>query len=116
MKKIIITCLLAAPAIGAYAQYTGPGAEATATTVKQLLDAGKDDQRVVLRGHLVKQVGDEKYQFADNTGQMPVKIDHKRFPAGQSVSEASTVELTGKYDKEFVGTSKVKVHEIKVIQ
>jgi len=25
-----------------------------------------------------------------------VKIDHKRFPAGQSVSEASTVELTGK--------------------
>ncbi|RDK03426.1 NirD/YgiW/YdeI family stress tolerance protein [Paraburkholderia lacunae] len=116
MNKTIIACLLAAPAIAAYAQYTGPGAEAAATTVKQLLDAGKDDQHVVLRGHLVKRVSDEQYRFADNTGQVLVKIDHKRWPAGQPVSDASTVELTGKYDKEFVGTSTVKVDEIKVIQ
>lgn len=116
MKKLIIACLFATSAAAAYAQYTGPGAEATATTVKQLRDAGKDDQRVVLRGHIVKSTGDERYQFVDSTGEIPVKIDHKRWPAGQPVGETTPVQLTGKYERKFVGTSKVKVYDIRVVQ
>jgi uncharacterized protein (TIGR00156 family) len=126
MKKIIIALALTTSAVAAFAQYTGPGASApattttaaptTTTTVKQLLDAGKDDQRVVLRGHIARSVGDEKYEFTDGTGQVRLEIDHKRWPAGQPVSEKSTVELTGKYDKELIGKSKVEVKEIKVIQ
>lgn len=118
MKKTIIALTLTAASLTALAQYTGPGAtaQATATTVKQLLDAGKDDQAVVLRGHITRHIGDEEYEFTDDTGQMLVKIDHKRWPAGQSVSETSTVELTGKYDKEFFGKSKIDVKEVKVVQ
>jgi uncharacterized protein YdeI (BOF family) len=70
----------------------------------------------VLRGHPVKQSGDEEYPFADDTGQMPGKIDHQRCPAGQPISAASTVVLTGKYAKALVGAPTVKVNEIKVIQ
>jgi uncharacterized protein (TIGR00156 family) len=117
MKKQIIACLIAvSAAAAAHAQYTGPGAQAAVATVKQLLDAGKDDQAVTLRGHIVKSVGDEKYRFADDTGEILVKIDRKRWPAGQPVDDKSTVELTGKYDKALIGTSKVKVRSLKVVQ
>lgn len=118
MKKTIIALALAVPALTAFAQYTGPGAETAAqsVTIKQLLASGKDDQHVVLRGHITKQLGDEKYQFSDGTGEIPVKIEHKRWPEGQAVNDKHTVELSGEYDKEIVGTSKLKVKQIKVIQ
>ena len=116
MKKLIIAGLIATFAAAAHADYTGPGAQPAATTVKQLTDAGKDDQRVVLRGHVLKAMGDEKYTFSDGTGEIPVKIDHKRWPAGQPVNETTTVELTGKYDKAFVGMPKVKVYDVRVVQ
>lgn len=120
MKKMIIALALAVPALPAFAQYSGPGpgadAAAQSTTVKQLLASGKDDQHVVLRGHITKRIDDEKYQFSDGTGEMPVKIEHKRWPDGQTVNDKSTVELTGEYDKEVIGTSKLKVKQIKVFQ
>ena len=117
MKKQIIACLVATSAVAvAHAQYTGPGAQAPVATVKQLQDAGKDDQRVTLRGHIVKAMGDEKYQFADDTGEIVLKIDRKRWPQGQPVDDKSMVELTGKYDKELIGASKVEVRSLKVVQ
>ena len=116
MKKQIIACLIATSAVAvAHAQYTGPGAQTAVTTVKQLIEAGKDDQHVTLRGHIVKSIGDEKYQFADDTGEILVKIDRKRWPEGP-VDDKSTVELTGKYDKELIGASKVKVRSLQVVQ
>ncbi|MEM5299767.1 NirD/YgiW/YdeI family stress tolerance protein [Burkholderia sp. JPY481] len=93
MKKLIVACLIAMSAAAAHAAYTGPGAEATATTVQQLRDAGREDQRTSPRGHIVKSIGDRKYQFAGGTAEIPVKIEHERWPAGQ-----------------------VKVYDIKVVQ
>jgi uncharacterized protein (TIGR00156 family) len=116
MKKMMVACSLAIPVVAAHAQYTGPSADVTATKVQQLLEAGTDDQPVKLRGHILKHVNDEKYQFADKTGQILVEIDHKHWPAGQPVNDASTVELTGEYDKELVGTSHVEVREVKIVQ
>ncbi|MCG5076732.1 YgiW/YdeI family stress tolerance OB fold protein [Paraburkholderia tagetis] len=116
MKKLIIAGLVATFAAAAHAQYTGPGAQPAATTVQQLTNGGKDDQRVVLRGHVLKAMGDEKYTFSDGSGEILVKIDQKRWPSGQPVSETSTVELTGKYDKELFGMPKVKVQDVRVVQ
>ncbi|MGF6380553.1 NirD/YgiW/YdeI family stress tolerance protein [Paraburkholderia atlantica] len=104
MKKLIIACPIVRSAAEAHAVYAGPRAEAAVTTVHQLRDAGKDDQHVAPRGHIVK------------LAEIPLKIDHKLWPAGQPLNETSTIELTGKHDKEIVGTSKVKVHDIKVVQ
>lgn len=116
MKKLMIAGLIATCTATAHADYTGPGARPVATTIQQLVDEGKDDQRVVLRGHVLKAMDDEKYAFSDGTGEIPVKIDHKRWPAGQPVSETTLVELTGKYDKVFVGMPKVKVSDVRVVQ
>ncbi|NUY00906.1 NirD/YgiW/YdeI family stress tolerance protein [Paraburkholderia youngii] len=115
MKKLIVACLIATSTAEAHAVCTGPGVEATATTVQQLRDAGREDQRIALRGHIVKSIG-EKYQFADSTGELPVKIDHKHWPAEEPVNQTGTIELAGKYDKEIVGASKAKVYDIKVVQ
>ncbi|MDR3097197.1 MAG: NirD/YgiW/YdeI family stress tolerance protein [Paraburkholderia sp.] len=116
MKKLIIAGLIATFAAAAHAEYTGPGAQPAATTVQQLTSGGKDDQRVVLRGRVLKAMGDEKYTFSDGTGEIVVKIDHKRWPSGQQVSETTPVELTGKYDKEMFGQPKVKVQDVRIVQ
>ncbi|ADG19395.1 conserved hypothetical protein [Paraburkholderia atlantica] len=116
MKKLIIACPIVTSAVEVHAICAGPRAAATVTTVHQLRDAGKDDQRVAPRGHIVKSIGDENYRFADSTAEIPLKIDHKLWPAGRPLNETSTIELTGKRNKEIVGTSKVKVHDIKVVQ
>lgn len=115
MKKLMLASLLIAPTLAAHAQYTGPDAS-VATTVKQLTRAGVDDQRVMLRGHIVRRLSDKQYQFADNTGEIVVKIERERWPAEQPINETHRVELIGKYDKEMIGPSKVKVRSIKVIQ
>ncbi|MDL4915238.1 MAG: YgiW/YdeI family stress tolerance OB fold protein [Enterobacterales bacterium endosymbiont of Blomia tropicalis] len=68
-------------------------------TVKQAEDM-KDDSWITVRGQLVKQLGDEDYQFRDQTGTMKVEIDHKRWD-GQTISPKDHVELTGELDKDF---------------
>jgi len=87
-----------APKAAAQGGYSGPGA-AQPTTVKQLLDTGRDDQPARLQGRIVSFEGDERYTFEDATGRMIVEIDDEDFPAGQAVSAEQRVELIGEFDK-----------------
>ncbi|CAM3724356.1 YgiW/YdeI family stress tolerance OB fold protein [Castellaniella denitrificans] len=87
-----------APKAAAQGGYSGPGA-AQLTTVKQLLDTGRDDQPARLQGRIVSFEGDERYTFEDATGRMIVEIDDEDFPAGQTVSAEQRVELIGEFDK-----------------
>ncbi len=116
MKTIAMACVLAVFSTLSHAQYTGPSTVPVAMTVGQIQESGKDDQRVLLRGRIVKYLGDEKYQFTDGTGEIQVEIDHDLWPSGQPISEKSEVELVGKYDKELIGKSEVEVKSIKVLQ
>lgn len=118
MKNIVVVMALTLSAPMAWAQYAGPDmdAAAQATTVRQLLASGKDDQYVVLRGRIQKRIDDEEYQFTDGTGDMVVEIKHERWPETRAVNEQDTVELTGEYDKELMGPSKLKVKQVKMIQ
>ena len=115
MKKslLILICALA-PLFSAHAQYVGPGAQEPLTTVKQLQERGVDDQHVVLRGRLLSAQGKKRYLFADDTGQLVVKIEHKLFPQGVKVDEKTVVELRGEYDKEK-RRSEVDVDMLKVV-
>jgi uncharacterized protein (TIGR00156 family) len=113
MKKTLLALALAVSALPALAQYTGPGPQPI--TVKQLQASGHDDQFVVLRGHLTRQISGERYQFSDGTGTLLVKIDTDRWPAGSTVNDKNTVELAGQYDKEIFGTPKLKVKRIQTL-
>ncbi|OON59679.1 hypothetical protein B0920_20545 [Massilia sp. KIM] len=125
---------LAQPAAAAAKAYTGPstqaqpaaGAAAAAAkgyagpssvplmTVKDLLDKGKDDQAVRLKGRLLSHKGGDEYEFADQSGKMTVEIDADRFPAGTTVDHNTLVELSGEFDKETFGDSSLDVEQLTV--
>lgn len=123
MKKIITAVSLALLSAAAIAQYTGPGPKPRytgpsgmpAAPVKQLLEHGKDDQYATLRGRIVRYLGDKHYLFADQSGQMRVEIDPKHFPLHQPIDDKTTVEITGKLDKELLGKAELDVKQLRVI-
>lgn len=88
----------AASAPAAHGSYAGPSS-VPLLTVKQLLDAGKDDQHARLQGRIVSHDGGDRYTFEDATGRLTVEIDDEDFPAGQTVSAQQRVELLGEFDK-----------------
>lgn len=96
------------------AGYSGPSG-APLMTAKDLLAKGKDDQYVRLKGKLTSHKGDEDYEFTDASGKITVEIDADRFPAGVKVDHNTVVELTGEFDKEMFGESKLDVEQIKVV-
>ncbi|MBN3820865.1 NirD/YgiW/YdeI family stress tolerance protein [Paraburkholderia sp. Se-20369] len=117
MKQLatLLTIALAVLPAAAHAQYTGPSA-VTATTVKDLLANGKDDQHVQLQGRIVKHVGGEDYEFADATGTIRVEIDDKLWAGGQPVGERNEVKLTGEFERKWSGRVKVDADRIDVLR
>lgn len=83
--------------------YTGPGAIAPITQVSAALEAA-DDTPVVLEGRLLRQLRDEHYEFADQSGSIEVEIDDEDLPA-QPIDQNSRVRLYGEVDRDLSGRS-----------
>lgn len=132
ISKLIVITVLAAGSTAVIAQdsgYTGPsGTSSTQAipnysgpstvpnmTARQLLENGVDDQYATLKGKLVRHTGGKQYVLADASGEIHVEIPTKYFPANQTIDANTTVELTGKFDKERFGTSTLEVKHIKVV-
>jgi uncharacterized protein (TIGR00156 family) len=132
ISKLIVITVLAAGSSAVIAQssgYTGPsGTSFTPAspnyagpsnvpnmTARQLLANGLDDQYATLKGKLVRHTGGKQYVLADASGEIQVEIPAKYFPANQTIDANTAVELTGKFDKEHFGTSKLEVKHIKVL-
>ncbi|MDR1277542.1 MAG: NirD/YgiW/YdeI family stress tolerance protein [Treponema sp.] len=78
--------------------YKGPGLDAvTVETAKNL----QDDYPVLMRGKIERFLGDEKYLFTDETGNIIVEIDNELWN-GISVNQNDMVEITGEVDKELL--------------
>jgi len=78
--------------------FTGPGAQAVSVQEAKNL---RDDAPVILRGTILRFLGDERYLFSDNTGTIVVEIDDKLW-IGFSVSENELVEIRGEVDRELL--------------
>ncbi len=78
--------------------------QALITPVKKALRM-RDDTIVILRGNLVRRIGDEKYLFHDATGEIIVEIDDDKW-GGVTASPKDTLELSGEIDRDI---NKVKV-------
>ncbi|MGN7438605.1 MAG: YgiW/YdeI family stress tolerance OB fold protein [Alcanivorax sp.] len=115
MKKKILTLaaltasVTIASAPEASAQYKGPTANSI-TTVSEVLANGKDDQYVRLIGTITKQVSEEKYTFADETGEIRVEIDNEVFKT--PVDENTKVEIRGEIENDFMETPEIDVESI----
>lgn len=94
-----LVMLLAAGAAAAESSggFTGPdGVRAvTASEAKGL----PDDARIQVTGYLVRSIGDEEYEFQDDTGALVVEIDEDEW-GGAKVNPETRVELTGELDND----------------
>lgn len=99
----------------AHAQYSGPNAQTTLDTVAAVLKKPVDDQAVVLRGYLTRQVAKEKYLFSDGTGEIRVDIDDK-YLRGVQINDKTKVELHGEVEKDFLESPEIDVDIVRIIQ
>ena len=65
-------------------------------TVSQVKEM-RDDVPVIVQGHIVQRMGDDKYLFEDSTDSVTVEIDRKDW-RGQTVTPSDTVKLYGEVD------------------
>ena len=113
-KKVLFLAvgLLALVIFTTHAQqggYSGPGTQGTQggfggpgaspVSVAQALTL-RDDSPVILRGRIVRFLGDEKYTFTDSTGSITIEIDRRTWGT-LSVNENDTVEISGEIDREL---------------
>ena len=110
MKKIILASALVFASSTAFAAqntqvvkggFTGPSS-VTVSTVRAALDSD-DDAAVTLTGYITSSLGNEEYQFKDETGEVRIEIDHKDWNGIEATPETKIV-IHGEVDKEWTET------------
>jgi uncharacterized protein (TIGR00156 family) len=106
MKANVVAMSLGAAALAAMAAQADPaqgGFKGPSTvelaTVAQASEMD-EEATVKLQGFIVKAVGDEKYEFQDDTGTITVEIDDEDW-RGLEVGPSDRVELTAEVDREW---------------
>ena len=107
MKEILIALGLALASSVAVADkatggFTGPDA-LKVVTVAEALDM-RNDSAVKLQGFILRSLGDEKYEFRDDSGTMTIEIDNDDW-GGVKASPDVKVELIGEIDKDLLKTT-----------
>ncbi|AUL89603.1 TIGR00156 family protein [Escherichia coli] len=113
MKKVLIAALISGVSFGALHSRVVSGPEAERSTVAQAKEL-KDDAWVILEGSIVKKVGDERYEFRDNSGTIVTDIDDSVW-AGQNVSPKDKVRIEGEIDKDL-SSVEVDVKALKLLK
>lgn len=87
--------------------FEGPKVNVNQTTVAEALKMS-DESRVSLVGQIINSLGDDKYTFKDQTGEVVIEIDDEDWQ-GQKVTPENTIEITGEIDKEFAEPMQIDV-------
>ncbi|QYK01502.1 NirD/YgiW/YdeI family stress tolerance protein [Shewanella psychrotolerans] len=95
---LILSCVLTLPA---FAADNEPRAQKPINRAADTLKV-KDDMPVELTGHLIKSLGDEKYLFRDNSGDVEVEIDNALW-RDIEVNSNTSVTLRGDINDEWQG-------------
>ena len=101
MQKLSLAVLLASACLAlspaANAEYTGPAADKTTSTVSEA-KAMPDNSAVILQGTLATASGDEMYIFTDGTGSINVEIDDGDLE-GLNIGPNDVVMIEGEIDR-----------------
>ncbi|WP_299002409.1 NirD/YgiW/YdeI family stress tolerance protein [uncultured Shewanella sp.] len=92
---LIFSSLFTVTALSESGGFVGPMKDSI-TTVKEALEA-EDDAHVTLTGYITSSLGDEKYHFKDDTGEMLVEIDDDDWN-GLKVTPDTKVIIQGEVD------------------
>lgn len=112
LSFLIATTLAASAAL---AQYTGPSSTTQYRSIADVLKNPVDDAAVTLEGHLIKQVGKEKYLFSDGTSEIRVEIDAKDFPP-TPIDEKTLVQIRGEIEKDFLTSPEIDVDTLTIVK
>lgn len=77
------------------------------------IEKQSDDTYVAMVGNIIKQVGDDKYEFSDGNNTIVVKIKPKVWQ-GQRVTPNDKVMIMGEVDRDFT-SKEVKVKQLKLM-
>jgi uncharacterized protein (TIGR00156 family) len=77
--------------------FSGPGPEET--TVEKARQR-PDDSYVILRGQIVRHLGNDKYLFRDSSGEINLDVDRDKW-MGQTVTPENTVVIHGEVDRDW---------------
>ncbi len=114
MKHAFVLLALSAAAVAAHADgFNGPGNKPRAATAVEVADL-PDEAEVILTGYIVRALGDERYEFQDDSGTLTVEIDDDEW-RGIEVSPQDRVELTGEVDHEGRDTE-LEVDHVRLVQ
>lgn len=104
MKHALPALALCATAFAAGAQETGGFAGPDNARSVTAADAAglPDDTDVRITGYIVRSLGDEKYEFRDDSGTLTVEIDDDEW-RGVQVTPDVQVELRGEIEQESDG-------------
>lgn len=91
----------------------GPRA-VTAMSTRQVLDHGRNEQLVRLRGRIVSHEGGQNYTFRDDTGSLPVTIERTKLPGKQTLRAGQHVELVGQILKEMRHKMEFRVRQVRL--
>ena len=97
MKKITLASLILILSANATAGFVGPNSSEHSSPVAQV-QTMHDDAWVTMQGHLVEQIGHERYLFSDGAHSVEVEIDNENF-RGQQISPDQTVVLKGEVER-----------------
>ncbi|NLJ62273.1 MAG: NirD/YgiW/YdeI family stress tolerance protein [Alcaligenaceae bacterium] len=86
-----------------------------ATSVAQILQDTKDDQRVSLRGQITKQTSEEKFIFTDGSGEIQLDIDDDLTKV-QPINPPVEVEIIGEVDKGLISDTEIEVKSYTIVQ
>ena len=115
LVKIAICLSLSGAAPAAFATYGGPSDFPVLRTVAEVLQQGKDDDVVLLTGHITKRVGKERFLFKDATGEIRLDIDQEKMPA-QAFDEKTSVEISGEVEREFMRSVEIDVTALRILK
>ena len=80
---------------GAFTPYTGPSMTLTVAQASNLPNKAP----VILTGVIVQHLGNDRYLFRDDSGEMPIKIKWDRW-RGVSVGPSDQVEISGQIKRD----------------
>jgi len=101
MKKAVVVVLFSLLASTAAAQFTGPGATGSATSVAQV-SAARLGSYVTVTGHIVAHQREDYYTFRDQTGEIRVEIERSVWQNRQ-IGPETKVRLRAEVDRGYTG-------------
>lgn len=92
------------------AQFTG---DITVHTIAQIMEMS-DDTDVIAEGYITSSIGDEKYIFTDESGEIRVEIDDDLW-RGREVDSQTKIRIFGEFDKKWLRSSEIEVERFEIL-